>query len=780
MRYSLEDRMLYLSAHDFAGYKEEVSVSPSFRLRVKAGQDIHRNYQSEIPENAVAEYPVRIEQQVDDWTVEIRGKADVVIWDRDRVVVEEIKSVASHENLPESYTKQLQVYAHYFKYVENEPSVTAYLVSVTIDDGDRRKLPIVVTNLTKEIEKLARIIISGLKEVEVQKRELAKREMTITFPFERYRPYQEKIVKQMTKEIPKKKRFMLSAPPGIGKTIATLLPALKFALGKSMRVFAVTSKTTQQKIYKDTLNALHKSGGDFNATIITAKGKVCRTKDYNCENRVCPLLDNFMEFEGIDNLVTSMLNNKVVDSRKVKRIAKMYELCPFELSMEVALASDVIVCDYNYIFHPNVGFQRYAQAYPNSVLIVDEAHNLVNRASGYYTLELSVGEITRLIAHIDKQTPIDGDKTIVDFLGIARRILSNLRQFVSSFSGGGTVVSMSEERLEQIAELDENFDQIMIKILNRDSSRTPLVRFGDKLKSFVQLTRELGSGEFELLYYTEVATLKILCKSASKKLRKNFKKFHSVIVQSATIQPFEYFRDLLGLPKSTILLDYPSPFPPENSLHLIHQGIRTTYKERMQDLPLIPPLISSVIHQKRGNYLVFFPSFKYLRYVQRELEILLNETGVELRIQEENMSDHKRRKLLKDLLKSQNIVLLGVLGGIFSEGVDYPGEMAIGAFIVSPGLPNYNIEQELIRQYFEKEFGRGFEYAYRNPGMNKVVQAAGRVIRSETDRGVMVLIGKRFGTEYYRCTMPEYWDIEIGEDVISRINDFWNSSPADS
>jgi len=292
------------------------------------------------------------------------------------------------------------------------------------------------------------------------------------------------------------------------------------------------------------------------------------------------------------------------------------------------------------------------------------------------------------------------------------------------------------------------------------------------LRHFVSILKESDSPEYSELLYIKEGKIKILCKSAAPILEKQISGFHSVIMQSATLFPLDYFQKMLGFPSSAQKMQFPSPFAQKNRLYLLMPNLSTKYEDREESYDLIASTISRAVKVREGNYLAFFPSFAYLKAVQREIEV--HNLSVKLMVQSRKMSEAKRRKYLKMLKHpTEKYFLLAVHGGIFSEGVDFAGDMAIGVFIIGPGLPSYSKEQELMRDYFDFKWKKGFEYAYRNPGMMKVIQAAGKVFRTNTDRGFVMLIGHRFSTPYYNNVLPGDWIIEQPTDLIKRIQTFW-------
>jgi DNA excision repair protein ERCC-2 len=299
-----------------------------------------------------------------------------------------------------------------------------------------------------------------------------------------------------------------------------------------------------------------------------------------------------------------------------------------------------------------------------------------------------------------------------------------------------------------------------------------VLEFVLNFRQFTTILKESNSPEYSELLYIKEKKIKILCKSAAPKLEKQIKGFHSVIMQSATLFPLEYFQKMSGYPTSAHKIQYLSPFSQQNRLYLLMSNLSTKYEDRRESYDLIASIITKSVNAKRGNYLAFFPSFAYLNAVKSVIETL--PLSVKLIVQERKMSEVKRRNYLRKLHSSnEKHLLLAVHGGIFSEGVDFTGDMAIGAFIIGPGLPAYSKEQELMREYYNLKWKKGFEYAYRNPGMMKVIQAAGRIFRTSTDRGFVMLIGHRFSMSYYKSVLPSDWKIEQPLDLVKRIQDFW-------
>ncbi|MHA1319806.1 MAG: ATP-dependent DNA helicase [Promethearchaeota archaeon] len=611
--------------------------------------------------------------------------------------------------------------------------------------------------------------------------EQRERYKTVIFPFEKYRVNQEEIVKKVLKCIQKRERLMLLAPSGLGKTVGTLFPALKYALKNNLYVFVITSKTTQQHIYRDTLRIFAKKKAQFNSIILTAKEKLCINSAFTCERSLCPYIENYNKV-SLDKIVSEMLTKQVIDARYIRKVAKAHTVCPFEISLDCSLHCDVIVGDYNYVFHPFIRLKRFFdQKYDNIILIVDEAHNLPFRAMTYYSPEITMESLSNVSNYLQSlHMPKSIEKIGID---IYQKITNYILDLIKPYS---------DKTIKKpiLGKFDKTFFRAVVKELEdfilyyiqaytsrqgfQPGKKETVLEFDFNFRQFTTILKESNSPEYSELLYIKDEKIKILCKSAAPKLEKQTAGFHSVIVQSATLFPLEYFQKMIGYPSSARKIQYPSPFAQQNRLYLIMPKLSTKYEDRRESYDLIASLIFKTVNVKEGNYLAFFPSFAYLKAVQREIETL--PLSVKLIVQERKMSEAKRRNYLKKLQNSdEKHLLLAVHGGIFSEGVDFTGDMAIGTFIIGPGLPAYSKEQELMREYYDLKWKKGFEYAYRNPGMMKVIQAAGRIFRTSTDRGFVMLIGHRFRTTYYNSVLPSDWKIEQPPDLIKRIQIFWEA-----
>ena len=795
MKVIKERKEFQISIKDVIFATNKVKLSTSvipFGIRASKGTEVHQQFQKdrENTENSFQrEVMVKLQTKIQGWKFTISGRADIIYENKGILVIEEIKSVTNLDDFDlesgtaKEYRLQLLLYGHYF--LQMGKKIQCHLVLIDIFTEEVKIIDVPPQDMLEYLIRQCETILNEWEMAQKIKAEQRERAKTVIFPFEKYRLNQEEIIKNAMKSIQKRERLMLLAPSGLGKTVGTLFPALKHALKNNLYVFVVTSKTTQQHIYRDTLRIFAKKKTQFNSIILTAKEKLCINSVFTCEKSLCPYLDNYTKV-SIDKLVSDMLAKQVIDARYIRIIAKTHTVCPFELSLDCSLHCDVIVGDYNYVFHPYIRLRRFFdKAYDNIILIVDEAHNLPFRAMTYYSPELTLQSISNVNSYLQSlhMPKFIEKKGIYIYQQITNYILDLIKPFPDSTTKKPILAKFDLKFFLATLKDLEHFILLYIEAYTSRQGFQPgkkdsVLEFVLNFRQFATILKESKSPEFSELLYIKEEKIKILCKSAAPKLEKQIAGFHSVIMQSATLFPLEYFQKMSGYPSSAHKIQYLSPFAQQNRLYLLMPNLSTKYEDRRESYDLIALTISNTVNAKKGNYLAFFPSFAYLKAVQNEIEML--PLSVKLIVQERKMSEAKRRNYLKKLQNpDEKHLLLAVHGGIFSEGVDFTGDMAIGAFIIGPGLPAYSKEQELMREYYNLKWKKGFEYAYRNPGMMKVIQAAGRIFRTSTDRGFVMLIGRRFSTSYYNSVLPSDWKIERPPDLFKRIQTFWATQNKD-
>jgi DNA excision repair protein ERCC-2 len=754
--------------------------------RMWIGQDIHtrraEQRASEDPHYR-AEVHVVHRMTVGGWSVTVTGRIDGLSIDKEAQIVsiEEVKSIHFDLELEALYRSeklqrhlyQLLLYAYF---LSGQPDLQGFtfapqLVLIDLVSGDTKLVDTefdrdrVAATLEGSIAKLIEDLETAAA-LRVAKRAFAD---TLTFPFDVVRPGQEEIVSAVARAVYQRDSLLVSAPTGIGKTMAVLYPAVRQSLKLGKKLFYLTSKTLQQDAAVEALRRLN--DGSFRVLRIRAKSKMCAHTEMICHEDFCPFAAQYsskMEKSGLlSHLVTSM---SYFDPDITFEAAREHEVCPFEVSLELIEQADVVVCDYNYIFDPYVGLKAYSQEndYGDCVLVVDEAHNLVDRGRGYYSPELHEKAFEDIRRHMmSRNCWIEGWEELLEMLRVHFEELAAVLE-------GDVKQSLCEPSRELFVDQRTEWERIVLeyigwKIDNRIAEEEdPLIDFYFKLVKFTNLLSEDGDEFAHIVERTnEGLKLKIFCKDPSKFLGKIFDSAHATVALSATLEPFEFYRRTLGFPTDRIAeLSLPSPFPRDNRKIVIVPEVDTTYKRRADHYERIAETVAQIADSGDGNFLALFPSYAFLREISERMPPIEKRVMV----QRNDMTDYERTAIL-DILRTRGRkgnLILAVSGGMYAEGIDYQGDMLSGVMVVGPALPQVSFEQELLKQYYDEQYGAGFEFAYLIPGMTRVVQSAGRVIRSETDIGVIALLCKRFTQESYTRYFPADWYEDSPRELVSR------------
>lgn len=694
----------------------------------------------------------------------LRGRPDAVYLEDDTIVVEEIKSVLAGKEAFDNYRRetlanfcaQLDIYCYLLRLEGKEP-VTARLHLVNVADAGGERTIDYGPDFGEIALKLEKALSRIVAEVEKQKNHhlnLQASAEELEFPFPESRPHQQRMMDEAAAAIESGGRLMLSAPTGIGKTAGVLFPALITAFKLGKKVYFATSKTTQRHIVRDFVDKLKGQYAPFSALFLTARAKLCPQQAEVCQWEECPYLDGFAEKMTRFGLIEEMFDGAVLTGEEIAERVTPVKMCPFAVSLELAKHADLLTGDYNYVFDPRVFLRRNfgeggAKDY---IIIVDEAHNLPERVRGYYSPELSADEVEMMLAGLQ------GKSYSGQFFKGAAALLRTVMRRLNDLGG-------AEGRVElNLMEWGEMYDTAERLIMEYFLSQTefggvdgsdPLLKFLRDLGWFCK-TALLGGG-IAFLYKPRERILQAVCLDPGLRIRDIMADFHAVIAMSATLEPPDFFSRTLGLYDTAEHVSLPYPFPAENRIIRIVPDVSTVFKFRSRFTRRIAEIIDRTYSENPGGYFVFFPSYAFLR----ETEPYVTSPHI---IQESGMSEDDRNGFLREVALGGK-VFLAVMGGIFAEGVDYPGQLN-GVIVAGPGLPMYCAETEMIRAYFDEVYQRGFEYAYVFPGMNRVIQAAGRLIRSETDRGTITLIGKRFLQEPYRDLIPRDWYVEGVDELV--------------
>ena len=788
-RFDFEERTLELAVADLldARLRRNLGfVNRGGYERLWMGQAIHSRYQEEALAESPAyqrEVPVSVELDHRGWRVTVQGRIDGLRQAAGGgAVVEEIKSVRRGGQLSagarEIYERQALIYGWMLSRLGRE---VAGVELVLIEIGSGRTERQEIDFDPDEVETAVRLRLNRLIHALQEEAEAAERRRRaggrLRFPYPEMRPGQPEIVAAVEEALSTRSHLLVEAPTGIGKTVAALLPALRFALERQQRVYVLTAKTLQQEMATRVLEILNEERA-FHSLRLRAKAKMCANDEVICHEEFCPYARDYylkVERSGIVRRLLGDFPTLLPDD--VYAVASATEVCPFEVSLELTGKAQVVVCDYNYAFDPYVSLSHFSRDsdLSNVVVIVDEIHNLVERGRGYYSPSLSALEAWRAAEAL----PVGRSAAEADAAACCRRLAKTISRAVDhGLEELGGAVRAAEALLpeDELWALRPDFDEAFVAYLEHQRETTSYRAEDPFVGLYFDLLRfldglALSSGD-AFSHCVERADgedrIRVLCKDPSRFLGGVINRTRSTIGLSATLSPPEFYRDLIGFDADrTASISVPSPFPAENRRVVIDDTVATTYRERAGNYGPIAERLAAMVREVPGNTLALFPSYEFLRQVNARLEL----DGRRVLVQERGDSDRERTEMLH-LLRSPlagPVLLMAVAGGVFAEGVDYPGEMLQAVVVVGPCLPAVTLEQELLRGYYQERFERGFEYSFVVPGMTRVVQAAGRLIRSADDVGIIALLDRRFLQRPYRAHLPAEWT--AGDEPESLVGD---------
>jgi len=741
-------------------------------MGTRAHQEVQRTRAARIT-GYESEVHVRREFSISGWTVTVQGRADALHRDPDgTLVVEEIKSVTlpparfTIDDLRPRADHLLQLELYCALLANKNEAVRGVLILYNLADEATLELPVAV-NADEARSTLARLLDELLTRLERERQRQAERTGwagKLVFPFPEMRSGQDELAAAMVTAWEKGHDILAAAPAGTGKTAAAVWAALNHALANQLTLFFITAKTTQQKLAGDTLEAVAGASGiPLRTLVLRAKDAMCLCNPRICHEEVCPHIRDYPQRAAESGIHDRLLDRPLVHPDRVYELSADAGLCPFEMSLDLSSMVDAVVCDYNYVFDPSVALQRFGEgANRDTLLVIDEAHNLLERGRDYYSPSLKRSELKALFPFLATGRG-SSHRRLEGLFAELEALLEDVGRTADGEAGNGPHETLVCFDPTPFAALRERLDQAMVLYLLDGQGRggiapdDPVMQFSNDIgrfvnaaliggEEFVQLHRRRGDGSEEL---------KILCLDPGRQLGRRIRSFAGTAAMSATLQPMPYYRRVLGFRKTkTDLAAFPSPFPAENRLALVVPTVSTTWRDRPKNYGPIAAIISRAVSLKRANHLVFFPSFAFLDQVARHLDV----PGCHVIRQAREMSNRQRAEILETLSGNGGPhLVLAVQGGVLAEGVDYPGEMASGVIVVGPGLPLVCFERELIKRHFEETDGTGFEFAYLYPGMNRAVQAAGRLIRTAEDRGVILLLGRRFASSRYADLFPAHW-----------------------
>ncbi len=776
-------REIFLSVGDLISPGEKVKIGFSGNegyKRLWVGQSMHLNYQESqiyIDKSYQKEVIVKGIFEIKGWKVQVQGRVDGIRRQEGKIIVEEIKTIHFKRDLPqfyesetfEIYKKQLDVYC-YLIYLNEKREVEGRLILLDIGTFDKKIFEREISPQRMEsfiLNKLKKIISSYERNKEKLEEEKISADQ-IPFIFPTYRKYQRELIGEIEYALENKKNILISAPTGIGKTVSAITPAIKFCLKKNLKLFFLTSKTTQQEMAVEVLKKINYAGS-FRSIQIRAKEKMCASKSLLCHERFCLYAKDYGKKKEESGILLKILNGFYhFEPDLVYNLSKKEELCPFEISLELMSNSKAVVCDYNYIFDPYVSFFEWddSSSLSNCVLIIDEAHNLTERGRSYWSPEIKKNQIVRAIERIlFWQT--EASEIIKDGLGI---ILNYFEKLEKTNPFGEVVLDIDFKVFRDSLSIFETQILEYFSYLKEQEILPPEEPFLEFYFNYIKFCKVLNflSKRFKVIFKKSQGdcAIKIFCLDPAPFLKERISSSYSTIAMSATLEPSYFYKRILGFSQGeTIEANFPSPFPKENRKVIIYPFIDTTYKKRSAEAPLLAKLLYEMGNCVSGNFLILFPSYDYLK----EILNYFNEKGKKILVQRKEQELKETIEIMNKIKgKRGNYLFFGVSGGMFAEGVDYPEEVIKGVFIISPSLPQVSLEQELLKEYYDEMEENGFSYAYLIPGITRVIQSAGRVIRSEKDKGVIVLICRRFSEKKYFELLPRYWYEEKIEELITK------------
>ncbi|MBQ6920614.1 MAG: ATP-dependent DNA helicase [Bacilli bacterium] len=729
------------------------------------GSRLHSVYQSSQGKNYISEYPLKKQFLVDNIEIVLQGRADGIIKKSEKeYIIDEIKTTVieleefREENL-EWHLGQAKCYAYMFADALKLDSIGVRLTYIKQGKNSKKLIDEYYYQFFELEKDIYDYLDRYLEFYNVIMRLNEQRNASIeqlSFPFKSYRKGQKSFSKAVYEAAQNKGKIFIEAPTGIGKTMSAIYPYVKYLKQDELsKIFYLTAKATGKENAHKALNILKDNGLNISDIIITSKEKICFCKGQSCNPDECPFAKGYYN-KIKDILKESIMRYDDFDYETIRHIANKNGICPFELELDLSLFCDVIICDYNYVFDPISYMKRYFDEDASHYLVlVDEAHNLVDRSKDMYS------------ASVDKKLFLKAKKSLK---GVPNRKIKNalarinkvFEYYEDTFEIGTTKVDdFSIEAYKEFNHFVTVYQEVSKednKVINKD-----LTDLYIEINKFIKIA-ELISDHF-LIYVNKVEdniTFKIYCLDASRFLSSTCSRVNSTALFSATLSPIEYYVNVLGgdiNKNQSMILE--SPFPKENLKLIIAPKISTRYKNRDKSYADVAKYIKTFVSNKVGNYFVYLPSYEYLDNI---LPLLEFDENVDVFIQKKDMTEQDKQDFISNFhqFNERSKVGLAIIGGAFGEGIDLVGDSLIGVAIIGIGLPKINFESNNVAEYYKNNNVDGFNYAYTYPGMNKVMQAVGRLIRTESDRGAALLIDERYMWNDYKSLFKKEWsDYEV-------------------
>ena len=769
------------------------SVSPEAML---AGSRMHRKIQKRKGSDYHAEVPLKLVLEEEYYDLILEGRADgiqiltegekpdysvsfqnIVLEDSAKVIIDEIKGIYMKLDrllAPVGvHIAQAKCYAYIYALQHELKCIGVQMTYVNLDTEEMKYFSEEYTFEALK-EWFDDLIASYRKWSDFQYAWKKLRQESIQklqFPFA-YRKGQKELAAGVYRTIQRKKNLFIQAPTGVGKTITTVFPAVK-AVGEGLgdRIFYLTAKTVTGTVAWETFDQLRRQGYQAKLIQITAKEKMCLCAEMECNPVHCPYAKG--HYDRVNDAVFGLLQKEDFFTREVLlEQAREYQVCPFEMSLDVASWVDDIICDYNYVFDPNVYLKRFfAEGIRGDyIFLIDEAHNLVERSREMYSATLRKEDLLAVRKIMKRYQP----KLDKDF-NKCNRILLDYKRECENYKVYQDIGSFIFTLMNLASGLDE-----FLQRSTEFPERKEVSEFYFAVRNFLNMYERVD--EHYVIYGEHTSEggflLKLYCVDPSLNLQECIDKGNAAIFFSATFLPIRYYKSLLSTKQDNYAVYAETAFTEDQSLLLLGRDVSSRYTRRNQDeYRRIAEYIRKTGQAQKGNYMIFFPSYKMMQEVYEVFEGI-NCGEMETCMQVSGMKEEEREAFLGQFVAEHERSFLAfcVMGGIFGEGIDLKNEQLIGAVVVGTGLPQISNEREILMHYYDERSGEGFDYAYRYPGMNKVLQAAGRVIRTVDDSGVILLLDDRFTRREYESLFPKEWERRACctvESVSGYLDAFW-------
>lgn len=765
-----------------SGNLDNRRTSVADREAMQKGSRIHRKLQKQMKASYKAEVPLKWEEEYSDFIIEIEGRADGIIDDEEACVIDEIKGVYRdlyflEEPVP-VHKAQAMCYAYFYASQKKISKIEVQMTYCHLETEEIKRFreEFSFSYLKKWFEDLLSEYYKWAN-FQYQRRIERRQSMeSLEFPYP-YRKGQKELVSGVYHTMRTEKQLFIQAPTGIGKTMAAIFPAVR-AVGEGYgdKIFYLTAKTITRTVAEEAFHILKEKGLSYKTISITAKEKLCLCEETDCNPEKCPYAEG--HFDRVNAAVFEILNAKDTYLREdLLEQAEKYRVCPYEMCLDISSWVDAVICDYNYVFDPNVYLRRFFSdgVKGDYLFLIDEAHNLVERGRKMYSAVLCKEDFLETAKIVKEHSA-----KLYKILKKCNRMMLEYKRECDECTVMENIAGLSLQLMNLLGEM-ENF----LEKEHEEKVQKAVLEFSFSVRHFLNMYDIADENYVIYSHYDDEQRflITLYCVNPKRNLQECLNKGRGAVFFSGTFLPLPYYRSLFSERRDDYAICASSPFLRENLKLLVACDVSSKYTRRgVSEYEKMAEYIYELAAGKQGNYMVFFPSYRMLEDIY---EIFRNKTEerqfeVSCILQSSNMTEQEREEFLEAFQENSAKTLIGfcVMGGIFSEGIDLTGERLIGAAIVGTGLPQVGCEREILKNYYDEKAQNGFAYAYRYPGMNKVLQAAGRVIRTKEDRGVVLLLDERFLQREYLELFPQEWQsyerCTVGN-AGQKIRAFWDS-----